>query len=86
MSRDILYKRPKSAKSAQNMPKKELTPEVVVDWIVAHPMFTWSTMCREVGLNPATFYNQALKAKNPRIKDDLLPKMAEIMANYGFNY
>ena len=65
------------------------TPEgrlskAICEWIEAHPHFKWSRMVEDIGLKKSNFYTQFLKAPKPSVKADFLPKMAEIMANYGF--
>lgn len=58
--------------------------KAIHEWIESHPHFKWSRMVEDIGLKKSNFYTQFLKAPKPSVKADFLPKMAEIMANYGF--
>ena len=58
--------------------------KAIHEWIESHPHFKWSRMVEDIGLKKSNFYTQFLKATKPSVKADFLPKMAEIMANYGF--
>lgn len=60
-----------------------VTPQDVVDWIIAHPLFKWSGMCRELGMNKGNFA-VVIHSRVPKIKPEVLGKIIPVLTEYGF--
>lgn len=57
--------------------------ENIVKWIKGHPEFKWSAMCLKIGLDKGNF-QRILKSDSPSIKEEHLPKIEEILKQYGY--
>lgn len=58
----------------------------IAEWIKTHPMFAYSTMCKELGLDPGNFYKWVLVKKPARIKPENVLKIEKILKNYGYSF
>lgn len=59
------------------------TPEGVITWIKDHPLFKWSGMCRQIGIDAPNF-SRTLTSEVPVIEPENLSKIVQIIESYGF--
>ena len=59
------------------------TAQEVISWINSHPMFKYSVMCDEIGIDKARFC-RTLQSKNAVIKPEIVAKIEAVIKRYGF--
>lgn len=72
----------RTPKISPETPKRELTTQIVVNWIKNHPMFAWTRMCDEIGLDKGNF--SRVLAGKLQISPENLIKIKNILRRYGF--
>ena len=71
-------------RSLKDGPKMEpATAEEVISWINDHPMFKYSAMCEEIGMDKGRFC-KILKAEKPSLKPEVVAKIQAVIKEYGF--
>lgn len=64
--------------------KEKDVPKQIVAWINERPLFKWSGMCRELGIDPSNF-SRILQSTNPVIGPEMMAKILPVLREYGFS-
>lgn len=63
--------------------KKTHTKELIVEWLVAHPLINLTRLERDCGI-PHSSISNAVKGNLERLSEKHLPKIVEVLKLYGY--
>lgn len=56
--------------------------EKIIDWLNRHPLFSVNGMCKLIGVDTSNFMKSLNQGK---IQDKCIPKILNILKNYGYD-
>lgn len=59
------------------------TQKSIISWIKAHPLFKWSAMCKDIGLDYGNFH-RTMSTGYPTLKEPVIKKITKILSKYGY--